>query len=172
VDRIRLAAIAARRSEITAAQRDLLNEDEALAVEARQLIRRVRLAGDAYAEPGDAVVPREPSVGRSGGTVPVRGQWRTERFRDALLWLGGGLLALSAISLAAVLWSRDQPAGKPLLTAARVTVLLLVVTLAVAMVTRFIARRLPATAEVTGTLTLALAGIDWYVARRAGVAGI
>src|SRR6185295_7404643 len=96
-------------------------------------------------------------------------RWRTERVRDALLWLGGGLLALSAISLAAVLWSRDQPAGKPLLTAARLTVLLFVVTVAVALVTRLVARRLPATAEVTGTLMLALAGTDWYVARRAGV---
>ena len=165
VDRARLTAIAARRSEIAATPRALLKEDEGLAVEARQLARLVRLADHASVERGDAFVPprterglghEEPSGSAATGELNVFGTrcsgWAVD------------LLALSAISLAAVLWSRDQPAGKPLLTAPRLAVVLLVVTLAVAMVTRLIARRLPATAEVTGTLMLALAGTDWYVA--------
>lgn len=166
VDRARLTSIAARRTEISAEQRGLLGEDAALAVEAREVTRRVRSAS---AEPAATVASGESGVRISPTGEPTRGYWRTERVRDALLWLGGGLLALSAVSLAAVLWSRDQPAGKPLLTAPRVALLLLVATFVVAVATRLVARRLPATAEVTGTLMLALAGTDWYVARRAGV---
>jgi hypothetical protein len=169
-DRDRLTSIAARRSEIYNARLVLMNEDAELVAEANELTQRIRTAHPASVKSDIAVGPSAPRVEVPRATEPARGDSRrTERVRDSLLWLGGGLLALSAISLAAVLWSNDQPAGEPLLTAPRLTVLLLVVTIAVAVVTRLIVRRLPATAEVTATLTLALAGLDWYVARRAGI---
>lgn len=168
-DRDRLVSIAARRSEIYGARRVLLNEDTELVAEANELTQRIRTALASVTR-DTALRPSEPRVEIARATEPARREnRRTERVRDSLLWLGGGLLALSAISLAAVLWSSDQPAGEPLLTAPRLTVLLLVVTVAVAVVTQLIAQRLPATAEVTGTLALALAGLDWYVARRAGI---
>jgi hypothetical protein len=162
----RLSWIIGRRQEIVVEREALLAEDDRLWTEARQIRAQARL----NVRPED--VPSTPS---SAWTTPSRpagvasGGWRPERVRDLLLWLGGALVALSVLSLVAVLWSRDQPAGKPLLTAPRLAVILLLATLVTAVTTRLIARRLPATAEVTATLVLALALTDWFVIRRAGV---
>jgi hypothetical protein len=104
---------------------------------------------------------------RAARTAPR--EWNADRIRDVLLWTGGVLLALSVVSFVAVLWSRDD-SGEPFWTAGRVAFLLFGFVVGAAVVTWALRRRLPATAEVMGTLTLAFALIDWYAVRRAGLA--
>jgi hypothetical protein len=97
-------------------------------------------------------------------------EWNADRIRDALLWTGGALVALAALSFVAVLWSRENDDGSPFWTASRVAVLLLVVIAVTCSVSFGLRKRLPATAEVVAVLTLALAGTEWYAIRRAGLA--
>jgi hypothetical protein len=88
-------------------------------------------------------------------------EWRPERVRDVLLWLGVVLLALAAVTFTAVAWSRLGNTGR--------AGLLVGATVVVAAATGATRRRLPATAEALGALTLVLMIVDWFAARRAGV---
>ena len=151
----------ARLRDIVVRLHEISDEQTALGVEQSTLAdERVRLLAEVRGEPA----PGSPPVAvRSRAEPPVAGtgDWRPERVRDALLWLGAVLLALSAITFAIVAWARLDPAGR--------AALLLGAT-AVAGGSAFgLRHRLRATAEALTGLTLAFALVDWYVLRRAGV---
>ena len=84
-----------------------------------------------------------------------------DRVRNTLLWLGTALLALSALTFTAVAWTRLDDGGRALLLAA--------VTIAATFLAVAAAHRLPATGEALSGLAIALAIIDCYALRRAGV---
>ena len=84
-----------------------------------------------------------------------------DRVRNTLLWLGTALLALSALTFTAVAWTRLDDGGRALLLAA--------VTIGATFLAVAAAHRLPATGEALSGLAIALAIIDCYALRRAGV---
>ena len=88
---------------------------------------------------------------------------RPEVVRDVLLWLGSALVAVAALSFSLFAWRRLGDAGR--------AALLFAMTFLAAGGASFMRRRLPATAEALGGLTLALFLVDWFVLRRAGLAG-
>jgi hypothetical protein len=137
----RLAWISRRRREIELTRTALSAEDASLRNEALRLVSRREVEATADEPAASVDSTATPSL---RATVDRR-RWRAQQVGDLLLWVGGALLALSALSLAAVLWSRDEPAGRPLLTAPRLAVILLVATLVTAAITRLITRRRPAT---------------------------
>ena len=92
----------------------------------------------------------------------MSGEWDVERVRNLLLWTGATLLALSALAFTAVAWTHLGPGGRALL--------LVAITVVSALLASGFRRRLPATAGAFTGLTIALALIDWQVARRAGAA--
>ena len=81
--------------------------------------------------------------------------------RALLLWLGAGLLGISALTFSAVAWSRLGDVGHAVLLLAATTL-----TTVLALAAR---RRLPMTAEAFVGLTVVLALIDVYAVRRAGL---
>ena len=90
-----------------------------------------------------------------------RREWSVERVRDALLWLGAALLALSALTFTAVAWSHLDDNGRAALLGAT--------TLVVTGFAAALRRRMPATADAFAGLAITVALIDWYALRRAGV---
>jgi hypothetical protein len=144
-DAARLRVVVRRLSDIAEQQRALGEEANSLRSEQWRLLQALSAQGG-WAAP------------RSGR------EWRPEMVRGALLWLGSALVALAALIFAVVAWIRLGDAGRAGLLAG-VTLLAALGTLAAAR------RRLPATAEALSGLTLALVLVDWYAARRAGVAG-
>ena len=124
-----------------------------------------------HARPGaPPTVPPRPSRDRRREVRPVglragttRPEWRPERVRDVLLWLGALLLVIAAITFAAVAWTRLGPAGR--------AAILLGVTVASAALTRFVRPRLRPTAEALAAITIALALVDWGVAGGTGLRG-
>src|SRR5947207_9191636 len=105
--------------------------------------------------------PPAPTPGRPS-SAPTVGEWNVERIRNVLLWLGATLLALSALTFTAVAWTHLGPGGRALL--------LVAITVMSALLASALRRRLPATAGAFTGLTIALALVDWQVARRAGAA--
>jgi hypothetical protein len=147
-DAARLRVVVRRLSDIAEQQRALGEEASALRWEQGRLVQA--LTQGAGAKGGWAA----PRAGR---------EWRPEMVRGVLLWVGSVLVALAALIFAVVAWIRLGDAGRAGLLAGA-TVLAALGTLAAR-------RRLPATAEALGGLALALVLVDWYAARRAGVAG-
>lgn len=92
---------------------------------------------------------------------PERPEWSGARVRALLLWLGAALLAVSAVTFTAVAWSRLGDLGRALLLLAGTAS-----TGALAVAAR---RRLPMTAEAFTGLTIALALVDVFAVRRAGL---
>ena len=94
---------------------------------------------------------------------PVRGapEWRPERVRDVLLWLGVTLLALAAVTFTAVAWARLADTGR--------AGLLVGFTGLAGLGAVWLRSRLAATAEALAGLTLALVFVDCIAARRAGL---
>ena len=86
---------------------------------------------------------------------------RPEVVRDILLWLGSALVAVAALTFALFAWRRLGDGGR--------AGLLFTMTFVAAGATWAMFRRLPATAEALGGLTLALFLIDWFVLRKGGV---
>jgi hypothetical protein len=121
----------------------------------------------------EAPAPGDPTPGFAP-PMPVRipmptmprgpgGEWGVDRVRNLLLWTGATLLALSAVAFTAVAWSHLGPSGR--------AVLLVVFTAVSAVLASASQTRLPATSGAFTGLTIALALVDWQVARRAGAAG-
>ena len=127
---------------------------------ATDLARR-RWQADRRAADVVAAVPAFELRGRPPST-PVSGEWDVERVRNLLLWTGATLLALSALAFTAVAWTHLGPGGRALL--------LVAITVVSALLASGFRRRLPATAGAFTGLTIALALVDWQVARRAGAA--
>jgi hypothetical protein len=144
-DAARLRVVVRRLSDIAEQQRALGEEANSLRSEQWRLLQALSAQGGWAA----------PRAGR---------EWRPEMVRGVLLWVGSALVALAALIFAVVAWIRLGDAGRAGLLAG-VTLLAALGTLAAAR------RRLPATAEALSGLTLALVLVDWYAARRAGVAG-
>jgi hypothetical protein len=147
-DAARLRVVVHRLYEVGEAQRALAAETASLRLEQGRLLQS--LAPQVVAPEGLA----------SQG--PVR-EWRPGMVRGVLLGLGAVLVALAALIFSVVAWVNLGDAGRAGLLAG--ATLVAVATAAAAR------RRLPATAEALGGLALALALVDWYAARRAGVAG-
>ncbi|MEP6624054.1 MAG: hypothetical protein ABJC79_06410, partial [Acidimicrobiia bacterium] len=91
-----------------------------------------------------------------------RGDWRPERVRDALLWLGSLLLILSAITFVVVAWSHLTPLARAGVLAGGTAV-----SGSIAWTLR---RRLAATAEALTALTIGLALVDWRALERTTLA--
>src|SRR5215211_1865956 len=147
-DAARLRVVVRRLSDIAEQQRALGEEANSLRSEQWRLLQVLTQGARAQ---GWAA----PRAGR---------EWRPEMVRGVLLWVGSALVALAALIFAVVAWIRLGDVGRARLLAG-VTLLAALGTLAAAR------RRLPATAEALSGLTLALVLVDWYAARRAGVAG-
>jgi len=109
---------------------------------------------------------RRALVGRMAAPAPPvpaeRREWSGDRVRALLLWLGAALLALSALTFTAVAWSRLGDGGRALLLVGATTLF--------AALAFGLRRRLPMTAEAFAGLAIVLMLIDWYAARRAGIA--
>lgn len=153
-DPARLRVIVAHRQELSEHQAALTTELAALDEERGRLLASVRGA-PWPGPPGPAPTPAGPVP------APTFADWRPERVRDVLLWLGAALLALSAITFTIVAWARLDAAGR--------AGLLLGVTALTGGVAIALRQRLRATAEALSGLTLALALVDWYALRRSGV---
>ena len=151
-DAAQLRIVVSRIHEIASERAELQYELDTLVQERHQLFLRVRPAAD------------ESTFTRLGSeTAPSRPEWRPERVRDVLLWLGALLLVIAAITFAAVAWTRLGPAGR--------AAILLGVTVASAALTRFVRPRLRPTAEALAAITIALALVDWGVAGGTGLRG-
>jgi hypothetical protein len=141
-------------------------ETELNVVWARRDALAKQLAGRRWARGlGPAVVapssPARPTVARP---TPVRTkqEWDTDRVRNVLLWTGATLLVFAALAFTAVAWTHLGPAGR--------AELLVFVTLVAAVGAIATRKRLPATSGALTGLCIALAVVDWQIARRAGVA--
>ena len=88
-------------------------------------------------------------------------EWRVDRVRDLLLWLGSLLVAIAAATFAALTWSHMGDIGR--------TGLLVAVTAVAAAGAGVAYRRLPATADALAVLALGLVLVDWFAAQQAGL---
>lgn len=138
----RLRAIVDRLDTITRAQYALNAEATALRAEQVALLRAL--------ETGAAPERRRPAP-----------ESRPEVVRDVLLWLGSALVAVAALIFALFAWRRLGDTGR--------AGLLFAMTFLAAGAAASLRRRLPATAEALGGLTLALFLVDWFVLRKGGV---
>lgn len=102
-----------------------------------------------------------PAGDRRVEAIP-RGDWRPERIRDALLWLGSLLLIISAITFAVVAWARLSPYGR--------AGMLVAATLVAAGLTRSVRGRLRPTAQALAALTIGLTLVDWRALERTPLA--
>jgi len=141
-DAARLRVVVYRLYEIGEQQRALAGEADALRLEQGRLLGAL----------GHAAAP----------AAARRREWRPEMVRGVLLGLGAVLVALAALIFAVVAWVRLGDLGR--------AGLLLAMTVAAAAGSAAIRRRLPATGEALAGLALALLLVDWYAARRAGLA--
>ncbi|MGI8809888.1 MAG: SCO7613 C-terminal domain-containing membrane protein [Acidimicrobiales bacterium] len=138
---MRLRAVVGRLYALGREQQALLSEATALRREQAELLRAL----------GAPAGPRRPAA-----------ESRPEVVRDVLLWLGSALVVIAALIFALFAWRRLGDTGR--------AALLFATTLVAAVATRATVRRLPATAEALGGVTLALFLVDWFVLRRGGVA--
>lgn len=148
----RLRVVVARLHEVNVEQSELQAERVALGYEREGLLASLR---DGPEPTPLATVAQPPEA------LPGLADWRPERVRDVLVWLGAALLALSAITFAIVAWAHLDDTGR--------AGMLLGATAVAGGAAVGLRRRLRATAEALTGLTLALGLIDWYVVRRAGV---
>ncbi len=140
----RLRAIVARLDTITRAQYALNAEATVLRAEQVSLLQALT-AGE--------------SAPRRRRPAP---ESRPEVVRDVLLWLGSALVAVAALIFALFAWRRLGDTG-------RAGLLFAMTFLAAGGAYGFL-KRLPATAEALGGLSLALFLVDWFVLRKGGVA--
>jgi len=150
-DAARLRVVVHRLYEIGEAQRALAAETASLRLEQDRLLRS--LAPDGLAS--QVLAPRPAAAATR--------EWRPGVVRGVLLGLGAALVVLAALIFSVVAWVNLGDAGRAGLLGGAT-----LVAVAIAAAAR---RRLPATAEALGGLALALALVDWYAVRRAGVAG-
>jgi hypothetical protein len=143
----RLRSVVSRLGVIPHEEQRLATERALLGNERIDLLRQLR---------APQLAPPPPAV------AAVRGEWRPEGVRDLLLWLGAALLALSAITFSVLAWSRLGNPGR--------FAMLLGATAIGGVAVVALRRRLPASAEAVNALTLVLVLVDWFAARRAGVA--
>jgi hypothetical protein len=138
----RLRDIVARLDTIARAQYALTAETTALRAEQGQLLR---------------------ALGSTSGPERRRPapESRPEVVRDVLLWLGSALVAVAALIFALFAWRRLGDTGR--------AGLLFAMTFLAAGAAYSLLKRLPATAEALGGLTLALFLVDWFVLRKGGV---
>jgi hypothetical protein len=155
-DAARLRVVVYRLYEIGEAQQALAAEAASLRLEQGRLLQS--LAPQAVGPDGLASRWRVPRDAAGAAR-----EWRPGMVRGVLLGLGAALVALAALIFSVVAWVNLGDAGRAGLLAGAT-----LVAVAIAAAAR---RRLPATAEAFGGLALALALVDWYAARRAGVAG-
>jgi hypothetical protein len=160
-DAARLRVVVHRLYEIGELQSTLAAETASLRQEQRRLLESL---DPQTAAPEDAGSPLfgPPVLGPRAAAAAAR-EWRPGVVRGVLLGLGAALLALAALIFAVVAWVNLGDAGRAGLLGGAT-----LVAVAAAAAAR---RRLPATAEALGGLALALALVDWYAVRRAGVAG-
>jgi hypothetical protein len=128
---------------------DIGERQQALEAEAAPLRMEHAQLIQALSPDGVARAPRAPR------------EWRPGLVRGVLLWLGAILLALAAVIFAVVAFISLGDLGRAGLLGGT--------TLAVAACGAAARRRLPATGEALGGLTLALVLVDWYALRRAGL---
>jgi hypothetical protein len=138
----RLRAIIARLDTISRAQYALTAESAALRAEYAELLQGLGAGAPAPA--------RRPAP-----------ESRPEVVRDVLLWLGSTLVAVAALIFALFAWRRLGDTGR--------AGLLFAMTFVAAGAAYGLLKRLPATAEALGGLTLALFLVDWFVLRKGGV---
>lgn len=141
----RLREIVARLDTIARAQYALNAEATALRAEYAALLQAVESA---------------PGAARARGARPAP-ESRPEVVRDVLLWLGSALVAVAALIFALFAWRRLGDTGR--------AGLLFAMTFIAAGAAYGLLKRLPATAEALGGLTLALFLVDWFVLRKGGV---
>ena len=148
----RLRAVVARLETIARAQHALTAEATALRAEQAALLRALHSA------------PRAARA-LAGGPAPERRrpapESRPEVVRDVLLWLGSALVAVAALIFALFAWRRLGDTGR--------AGLLFAMTFVAAGTAYGLLKRLPATAEALGGLTVALFLVDWFVLRKGGV---
>jgi hypothetical protein len=137
----RLRAVVARLDTIARAQYALTAEATALRAEQAELLRV--LGTGAPARPRRSAPESRPEV-----------------VRDVLLWLGSALVAVAALIFALFAWRRLGDTGR--------AGLLFAMTFLAAGAAYGLHKRLPATAEALGGLTLALFLVDWFVLRKGG----
>jgi hypothetical protein len=137
-------------------QTELLEVEERLraaTAQHQQLLRQRSLLLGTGVPPGPPPAP--PALSRRARV------WRAESVRDLLLWLGSSLVAVAAVTFAALTWSHLGDVGR--------AGLLLTLTALVACGAAAAVRRLPATADVLGALAVALVLVDWLAASRSGL---
>lgn len=147
----RLRAIVARLDTIARAQYALTAETTALRAEQDSLLRALETG---------SVPPRRLPAPQSPRRRPAP-ESRPEVVRDVLLWLGSALVAVAALIFALFAWRRLGDTGR--------AGLLFALTFLAAGAAYGLLKRLPATAEALGGLTLALYLVDWFVLRKGGV---
>jgi hypothetical protein len=140
----RLRAVVDRLETIARAQYALSAEATVLRKEQAELLRALGT--------GPAPAGRRPAP-----------ESRPEVVRDVFLWLGSALVAVAALIFALFAWRRLGDTGR--------AGLLFATTFLAAGGAWALLKRLPATAEALGGLTLALFLVDWFVLRKAGVGG-
>ena len=121
-----------------------------------------KLAAGRFFEPPPAAEPLPVFAPRPMPRA-TRAEWGVDRVRNFLLWTGATLLVLSALAFTAVAWTHLGPVGRAVLLVAFTGV-----SAGLASGTR---HRLPASSGALTGLTIALALVDWQVARRAGGSG-
>jgi hypothetical protein len=113
---------------------------------------------------GEPVPNPAPRPGTApAGTAAARPEWTPARTSNALLTLGGLLLAVAALVFAAVTYERLGAGGRAL-------VLLALTTVAALAVPRARLRGLTSTAEALAAVALVLAALDAYGLRTLGLA--
>ncbi len=173
----RLRVIAARIHEVQTDHARLLDELNELHAEQAVLLDNLRdpdagaltrAAGAVRDGINDGVekarfITPVPAGGRADALGIGRGDWRPERVRDGLLWLGSILLVVSAITFLVVSWERFTPIQR--------AGVLFAATLVAGGLARWQRTRLRATTEALCALTLGLTLVDWRALERAQVAG-
>ena len=139
----RIVALDAQMSQLLAQRHALVGEYE-----------RHRFAIIGRLHPGMAAM-------NPAAAPPQRQEWSGARVRALLLWLGAGLLGISAVTFTAVAWSHLGDIGRALL--------LLVATAVCSALAVAARRRLPMTAEAFVGLAVVLTLVVGYAVRRAGV---
>lgn len=144
----RLRLVVHRLSEIDAEAATLGRERSTLLSERERLLAAI---GERHGDEIAALYRHE---------APRTSEWRADVVRDVLLWVGGALLAIAALTFAAFAWQRLDDAGR--------AAMLVGATVLAGFAAFGLRERLTATAEVFAALTLTLLLIDWLALRRAG----
>jgi hypothetical protein len=112
---------------------------------------------------GEVAEPGSAPAAVTAAVAPAAPEWTPQRTSNALLGLGGLLLAVAALVFAAVTYERLGAGG-------RAVVLLTLTVLAGLAVPRVRLRGLTSTAETLTAVTLVLAALDAYGLRKLGLA--